>query len=64
MVAIDYFVLFAPPNGLALRRIVSDRFSSGDENKVELSIKNNYRFPVSLVVIDEMPIQYQRRNFK
>ena len=64
MVAIDYFVLFAPTNGLELRRIMQDRFSNGDENKVELSIRNNYRFPVSLVVIDEMPVQFQKRNFK
>ena len=64
LVVLDYFVLFSPAKGLGLERIVSDKFSNGDENKVEISIQNNYRFPVSLVVIDEVPIQFQKRNFK
>ena len=64
LVVVDYFVLFAPAKGLTLQRIVSDRFSNGDDNRVEISIQNNYRFPVSLMVIDEMPVQFQQRNFK
>jgi uncharacterized protein (DUF58 family) len=64
MVLVDYLVLFSPVKSLALERIVLDRFSNGDENRVEISIENKYRFPVSLIVIDEMPVQFQQRNFR
>ena len=63
LVILDYLVLFGK-NGLELERIVSERFSNGDENQVQISVRNNYRFPVSLRLIDEVPVQFQKRNFK
>jgi len=60
---LDYLVLFGK-NGLELERIASEKFSNGDENQVQISVRNNYRFPVSLRIIDEVPVQFQKRNFK
>ncbi len=42
---------------------MSDRFSNGDENEVELLVRNGYTFPVRLEIVDELPFQFQLRNF-
>ena len=42
---------------------MSDRLSNGDENNVVLHFKNNYSFPVSIHIIDELPPQFQERNW-
>ncbi len=39
------------------------RFSNGDENPVDLQIENRYSFTVYLNIIDEVPHQFQVRNF-
>jgi len=64
LVVVDYIVLFAGKGGLNIERIVADRLSNGDENKVRISITNRYQFPVSLSIIDELPVQFQNRKFK
>jgi len=51
LVIVDYFFLFfgkAP----SAKRIMADRFSNGDENKVTLEITNNMAFPVQMEIID------------
>ncbi len=60
---LDYIVLFATRQPVAVERVVADRFSNGDENVVRLEIRNRYPFPVRLQVIDEIPEQFQMRNF-
>jgi uncharacterized protein (DUF58 family) len=63
MVVLDYCLLFFRRNGLKIERIVSDRFSNGDINKVQLSITNLFHFRITIKVIDEIPVQFQRRDF-
>jgi uncharacterized protein (DUF58 family) len=60
---LDYVVLFATRQPVVVERIVSDRFSNGDDNVVRLEIRNRYPFPVRLQIIDEVPEQFQMRNF-
>jgi len=59
---IDYLFLFiqAPP---VATRIMSDRFSNGDDNKIELQVTNTMSFDVTLEIIDELPIQLQKRDW-
>jgi uncharacterized protein (DUF58 family) len=63
LVLLDYVVLFGSTR-LQIQRIVPETFSNGDENKVALFIRNEFRFPVFLSIIDEVPIQFQERKFK
>lgn len=49
--------------GILAERILPQKFSNGDDNPVELVFKNNYNFPVTLEVIDELPVQFQKRDF-
>ena len=64
VVIADYQVLFGGSKSVDVDRIIPDRFSNGDENKVQIRVKNNYRFPVLLTIIDEVPVQFQLRNFR
>lgn len=45
-------------------RDLAERFSNGDENQVILWLKNEYPIQVKGVVYDELPVQFQFRNFK
>lgn len=62
IVFLDYVILFSGA-GLNMQRILPDSFSNGDENKVEILIKNKYPFKVWLSIIDELPEQFQKRDF-
>ena len=61
---IDYTLLFFTKKNPSARRITAHRFSNGDENPVELIVKNEFPFPVQVIVIDELPQQLQIRNRK
>ena len=61
---IDYSLLFFAKRNSFAKRITGNRFSNGDENRIELVIKNEFSFPVHVEVIDELPEQFQIRNWK
>ena len=60
---IDIFVLYYSKNGIETVRELPDRLSNGDENIIRISLKNNYSVPVFLEIIDEIPFQFQKRDF-
>ncbi len=49
---------------LFLRREVPDRLSNGDENLINIFIKNNHYLPLHISIVDEIPSQFQFRNFQ
>ena len=59
----DIFILFSVKNGLEADRQLPERFSNGDDNTVVIHISNLYPLAVKLNVIDEVPFQFQKRNF-
>ncbi|MEO8823626.1 MAG: DUF58 domain-containing protein [Ginsengibacter sp.] len=61
---IDYSLLFFSKKFPSAERITTHRFSNGDENKIDWIIKNEFKFPVSVLVIDELPEQLQIRDWK
>jgi len=60
---IDYIILFFLGNKLSAKRMVPDRFSNGDDNKVTLQITNTMNFQIDLEIIDELPEQFQKRDW-
>lgn len=58
----DLVMLFAKKK-LVASRILPDKFSNSDPNPVYIHIQNNYSFPIALAIIDEIPIQFQKRDF-
>lgn len=61
---IDYSILFFTKRFVDAQRITGHRFSNGDENPIDLIVKNEFRFPVHVDIIDELPPQMQIRNWK
>ncbi len=63
LITVEIFMLFHKKEGIAAKRIVPERLSNGDKNEIGLNIKNNYPFAVAVEIIDELPFQFQERNF-
>lgn len=63
LVLIDYIVLYGNTNGINGERIVTERMSNGDDNKIDIVVSNSYTFKTSLKIIDELPVQFQNRDF-
>ena len=62
-VVADFYLLYREKNGIEAERMVTERLSNGDENKVTLQLKNNYGHKIFSTVIDELPYQLQERNW-
>jgi len=63
LLLIDILLLYQPKNALNARRILPDKFSNSDNNPIPITITNNYGFKIHLDVIDELPVQFQKRDF-
>jgi uncharacterized protein (DUF58 family) len=62
-VVADAILVYSKRKGIEAERIVSDRFSIGDSNKVLINLQNHYGFPVRTSIIDELPVQFQERKW-
>jgi len=62
-VIVDAILVYSTKAGIHAERMVSERFSIGDPNKVVLLLKNQYLFPVQVSIIDELPMQFQERKW-
>ncbi|WET48564.1 DUF58 domain-containing protein [Chryseobacterium indologenes] len=60
---VDYLLIFNQKNGIQAQRILPEKLSNGDENFVKIDIKNNYNFKITTKIIDEIPFQFQKRDF-
>lgn len=60
---LDGLILFRMREGLGAVRSVPEKLSNGDENPIYIEIINQYPFKIKLEVIDELPFQFQIRNF-
>jgi uncharacterized protein (DUF58 family) len=58
----DYALLFSKRKGFFAARSHAERFSNGDENPVRIDLENRYSFVTNVEVIDEIPVQFQRRD--
>jgi uncharacterized protein (DUF58 family) len=61
---LDILILFSSKNGVDAERITPEKLSNGDENPIIINIKNFYTFTITAKVIDEIPFQFQVRNFE
>ncbi len=63
LVVVDYIFLFFLGKKPTARRIMADRLSNGDDNRIELQITNEMPFTVDMEIIDELPQQFQKRDW-
>jgi len=60
---VDFAIIFSHKKGITAQRILPDKLSNGDKNNIELIISNNYKIATRLEIIDEIPVQFQIRDF-
>lgn len=60
---VEALLIFNQKKGISAQRILPEKLSNGDENPVKIDIKNNYGFTIQVNVIDEIPFQFQKRDF-
>lgn len=58
----DILLLFRLQNPIYARRITNEKLSNGDDNPIEIYVRSEYPFPVTIELIDEAPIQFQLRH--
>jgi len=58
----DVIILYNK-NGIEGNRLLPEKFSNSDFNGIPVRLKNNYSFTTWVEVIDEIPIQFQKRDF-
>ena len=61
--AVDIFMLFRDKEGIKSTRILPEKLSNGDENFTKIDVRNRYPFTIKIKVLDEVPFQFQLRNF-
>jgi uncharacterized protein (DUF58 family) len=63
VVVLDYIILFSSKKPVDIRRELQDQLSNSDQNKIDIHISSNCPFPLTVRIIDELPEQFQQRNF-
>ncbi len=63
LVLVDYIFLFFIGKHPEASRIMADRLSNGDENNIMMKVKNPMPFTVRMEIIDELPVQFQKRDW-
>lgn len=63
-IIIDMLLLFATNQKFSATRTTPEKLSNGDENPVTVRLQSGYSFPISIRVIDELPFQFQLRDFE
>ncbi|GAA0728982.1 DUF58 domain-containing protein [Aquimarina litoralis] len=60
----DILLLYRNKIGAKAARILPEKLSNGDQNPIHIRVSNSYRFRIGIRIIDEIPIQFQERNFE
>ncbi len=60
---VDFLLIFNKKKGVEAQRILPEKLSNGDENSTKVDVKNNYFFTIKTKIIDEIPFQFQKRDF-
>ncbi|MCV6630892.1 MAG: DUF58 domain-containing protein [Flavobacteriaceae bacterium] len=64
LVFIDFLLLFAQKSHVSGQRVLPDKLSNGDYNPIYLKLHNTYSLGLNIELIDEIPFQFQKRDFR
>ena len=59
----DIFILYTNKKGVYAYRVTPNRLSNGDLNEIKIFLENRYAFNIKCEVIDEIPFEFQIRDF-
>ena len=60
---LDCVLLFKSKHPIEAERQLPEKFSNSDDNALTVQIRNRYPFKIDLNIIDEIPVQFQKRDF-
>ena len=60
---VDALVLFRASGKIKAVRELPEKFSNSDANELPVLLENKYPFAITLDIIDEIPVQFQKRDF-
>lgn len=60
---VDIVMLYRIKNGVEAERFCPEKLSNGDQNELLIQLTNTYIFPIQVELIDEVPHQFQLRDF-
>ncbi|MDO6518901.1 DUF58 domain-containing protein [Zobellia uliginosa] len=60
----DLYLLYAVPKAIRGLRTLPKKLSNSDENPITLKFESHYPFSTYLSIIDELPVQFQKRDFE
>jgi uncharacterized protein (DUF58 family) len=63
LVAVDLILLFNNNVQIKAKRKLPRQLSLGDDNEVRLQIQNDYGLRLGITIVDEVPVEFQRRDF-
>jgi len=63
LVCVDVILLFLSKGTVVANRLLPDKLSNGDENPIQIQVSNNHLFHTTVKIIDELPFQFQKRDF-
>jgi uncharacterized protein (DUF58 family) len=61
---IDIVLLYQNKNGIKAYRTMPEKLSNSDFNDIIINCKNFYSFNIDIKIIDEIPFQFQKRDFE
>lgn len=64
ILVLDILFVYRLKEGLRASRVLPDKFSNGDDNPVQILVTNRYNTAISLIIIDELPAIFQKRDFE
>ncbi len=59
---LDLVMLYRTSRGIFAKRYAPERLSNADENELGIFVENWYPFNVKIGIIDEIPVQFQKRD--
>jgi len=64
LTTIDILLIYSLRKGVSGERIVPEKLSNGDINEIKIRLINGHSFRVNIRIIDELPHQFQKRDFE
>ncbi len=62
LLILDIVILYRSGESIRAVRELPEKFSNGDDNEVRIYVENRYGFPIGVRIVDELPVQFQRRD--
>ncbi len=62
-IILDALLLYSKQQPITILRTLPERMSNGDANLISVSITNHYNYAITTMLIEELPEQFQKRDF-